>query len=521
MPQREPVSEETKKKISEALTKNKPEEKPAPRIPKVPKNPVARGLFNSFQKSMNKTRGLRAKRDALREQKKALPRGKGSRAARKKLSEQIKSLRAELKTGREERKVIKTKAREIKRIIRAQKKQKKAKIRIKKYKKMNKKVEARQKALESKLKSETDPKRKAKLKKRIKRSKERLKRISERLTKQDTIINDAGAVIASGGKKEKTGILGIFNFNAIPGEHLALNERAFKPFRPLTFQEERTGMESLNTNFNQIQVELEQSMADITQLEINKILDKNKKAIETKDIIAISALSFMALNKIKLAVDKGIKSGYEVGKVTASNELSIKRPSTPTKQTQVMNAEIKDISEQYVNEIEQTAKDTIRNSILAGASTVAILAATREVLQNKSSQVITNISGLVVGQNINRGRKQVFFDNLDKIGSFERSEVLDKKTCNMCLSLDGRVVKASDPMAQMDIVHSHCRGVWIPIFPLDKRQPKITGIPASLAKQFDTVDGKPIVNKFKQIKKPINTKDNKKAQAEIKDRLQK
>jgi len=58
-------------------------------------------------------------------------------------------------------------------------------------------------------------------------------------------------------------------------------------------------------------------------------------------------------------------------------------------------------------------------------------------------------------------------------------------------------------MAQMDIVHSHCRGVWIPIFVSEPDHPDVTGIPESIKKQFDLVDGKPTVNQFKQLKKPL------------------
>lgn len=67
---------------------------------------------------------------------------------------------------------------------------------------------------------------------------------------------------------------------------------------------------------------------------------------------------------------------------------------------------------------------------------------------------------------------------------------------------------------------ANCRGVWIPILQIDPDQPKVTGIPQSLTKRFNTVDGKPTINDFKQVKKPINLKKNKAAEQQIKKRLE-
>lgn len=76
---------------------------------------------------------------------------------------------------------------------------------------------------------------------------------------------------------------------------------------------------------------------------------------------------------------------------------------------------------------------------------------------------------------------------------------------------------ASDPLSQMGPVHANCRGVNIPIFE-GEELPNTTGFPKTVTDNLDLVDGKPIINNFKQLKRPIN-KVSKDAQKQIKKRL--
>lgn len=64
---------------------------------------------------------------------------------------------------------------------------------------------------------------------------------------------------------------------------------------------------------------------------------------------------------------------------------------------------------------------------------------------------------------------------------------------------------------------SNCRGTWVPIY-AEEEQPDITGIPKSIVDSFDTVDGRPRVNAFQQLKKPINA-GNKAVQELIRRKL--
>ena len=246
---------------------------------------------------------------------------------------------------------------------------------------------------------------------------------------------------------------------------------------------------------------------------------KAKKILESGDVSGIADLSLKLSTPVRKAVDNSIRDSYEAGKIVAAKSLNVDAPATSKQQTQLRKLEAAEIADQFETNLNNTAKATIRNAIAAGAAAVAIIPAVRDKIVDEASKMIMNIAGTVTGQNVNRGRKQVYDDNILKISKYQRSEVLDGSTCNMCLSLDKRIVKADDPVANMDLVHTNCRGVWVPIL-VEEKQPDLNPIPKTALNGFDMIDGRPVVNSFKQLKKPIN-KANAEVQEQIKKRLEK
>jgi len=67
-----------------------------------------------------------------------------------------------------------------------------------------------------------------------------------------------------------------------------------------------------------------------------------------------------------------------------------------------------------------------------------------------------------------------------KIYALQRSELLDKDTCNFCLSMDGITVSADDEITKVDKFHDGCRGIWVEIMEDEPEHPKITGVPKEL-----------------------------------------
>ena len=90
----------------------------------------------------------------------------------------------------------------------------------------------------------------------------------------------------------------------------------------------------------------------------------------------------------------------------------------------------------------------------------------------------------------------------------QRSEVLDKRTCNFCLSIDERIIELDDPLGKIGTFHSNCRGIWVEILVDEKDKPKITGVPKTIRSRLGDA-----TNELIQPKKPIVKKTSAAAKA--------
>jgi phage gp29-like protein len=284
--------------------------------------------------------------------------------------------------------------------------------------------------------------------------------------------------------------------------HTILSAQTLQIGRKLTAQEKRVNFQQLNEQFNDIQTQFEQDMSDLTAAEIDRYSQAVQKNLASGNIAAISAMSFGILGKVKTALAAAMLAAYQKGKTGAASEMGVDRPTTPLVMTQVMNMDTEDLANAYVDNFNQKSRDITKNALINGASAVAVAAAVKEIAKKDADKTISNLSGTIVDKYINRGRSTVFQSNINKIVGFQRSEVLDNRTCPTCESMDEKTIKAHDPMANMDQVHSDCRGIWVPIMEGDDPQ-EITGFPKAVTNSFDLIDGRPTVNAFTQLKKPV------------------
>jgi phage gp29-like protein len=299
-----------------------------------------------------------------------------------------------------------------------------------------------------------------------------------------------------------------------------LAEYTFRPFRDLTAQEERVNVVALNEEYNRLETELEDVLIRETERQAEKVLSKVQDNIEKDGVDVIDAITFAAIQSVlRKKLRSTMIESYNKGKARASSEMGEAQPPSSPEELKAIRSEADDIAEAYVANLEGDSRSFVRDLVLKGAAASAIVSGLKVNIQDGAARMITNVSGSVVGQNINRGRSRAFLKNATQIVAYQRSEILDDRTCAMCMSLDERVIEPTDPMAKMDLVHTHCRGFWVPIMAIDDNQPKIGGIPESIKKNFKTVDGKPRTNAFKQIKKPIVSKQNKKAVDAIRNRM--
>lgn len=306
------------------------------------------------------------------------------------------------------------------------------------------------------------------------------------------------------------------------GEMSMLAEKKKTSFwRDLTDPEKNVDFKFLQRSFDDIEKKLRDGLADIFGDALEAAKPKLDRIISQKNLSALAGISIVPWGKVQALLKEVIVESYEVGKKTSADELDVDRPSTPLKDTQTLAFDAAELANQIKNDMENNVKQTAKDAIVKDVATAAAVSATIASAASLASTMTGNLSGFTVGENINRGRSMVFNANLSDISGFMRTEVLDERTCNMCLSLDSRIVKADDPMAKLGAVHSNCRGEWVALrtSEFNKQAADIAngviGIPKSVIDRFDTVGGVPVINSFTQLKK-VNNRSNEAVQEVLK-----
>lgn len=273
--------------------------------------------------------------------------------------------------------------------------------------------------------------------------------------------------------------------------------------RQLTVSEERVNWTALQATFDKEEEKLRNRLEEIFNEEINRIATQVEKRLSAGEILFIGAIAFALYTKLKNSLQDAIRNSYEQGRKSAAGEVKIDPPKTTTKAKQLMRLDSEITAETVEQDLNNIARNYTQSAVAGGAAAAAIGIALRNKLKAQADKYTTNLTGTVPGVYINQGRTAVF-DSIaaqKKIVGYQRSEILDDRVCNMCLSLDGRIVKADDPMRKLDLIHANCRGIWV--F-LDNADDLINpGLPKSIMDNFETVGGVPIINNFTQLKKPI------------------
>lgn len=468
-----PLSEETKRKISEALKKNGTQQETG-------RSSEAQGLLDKFTADLVSYEDAKSQREGLMAKAKALGRKKASKKARAEINKQIAELTASMKSLRASMTATKNEAS-------AKRLQKSASLNIAKAETRIKQFDVLSGKIKELISKTENPERKARLQARLERA------MSGKTAQQGKITEYKA--IQSGKVTKRTGA---FNF------HEQLADGPFKPYRSLTEQEQRVNFVRLDEMLTKQSDQFEEEMAEYTRVEIDRIVEAAKPKIDAWDVAAVAAIAFLLRGKVRDSVRKAIGTFYGIGTGLAMKELGLAgRPESPAIDKRLMAVDADAITEAYVSNLENTAKALITASIAVDAGADATATALRAKLKDEAAKTITNISGTITGQYLNRGRGSVFSRNAIEIVSYQRTEVLDGRTCAICRSIDERVVKPDDPMLWLHLVHTHCRGFWVPIFEADVEKPEVNGVPKTITDRFDTVDGRPVINSFKQLKKPV------------------
>lgn len=283
--------------------------------------------------------------------------------------------------------------------------------------------------------------------------------------------------------------------------------------RALTFAEEKVDFIALEKEFDKIEERLDKNGKELLQDARAKYIDKLDKAMKGGDVEEIRKATMGAQKEYEKALAGAMTDAFETGKQSASTEMKVKTPATPAEMTKNIKIQANAIAEAQVAEISARSKTAYIEAINKESDHVAALAAANLVAKETIDKLVRNTKNIIVAAHIGYGRDDVMTKNADKVYALQRSEILDNKTCNYCLSVDGRVVEKNDSFAKVTAYHSGCRGIWVAILADEEDLPTIGGIPASLRDRFggDLNDldqpKKPLVKKTSPAQKELDKRD--------------
>ncbi len=274
----------------------------------------------------------------------------------------------------------------------------------------------------------------------------------------------------------------------------------FKSWRPLTMAEQSVDFPKMEGKMNDHQSAFIKKATAAMQKSKDDLMAKLLKALQNNDTKAVTALEIAFIASYKSVIKDTLKTAYETGKTSAASEMGIaSQPSTA--ETVASFETIADtIATKLAADIEAKAKLAAVNAMNTNQTPLQAAGQIDAAIDDTIDKSLAVTGGTIVGQGINLGRNDVFERNADEIYALQRSEILDQKTCNYCLSIDGDIFSLDDPMVSNTIFHTNCRGIWVQILKTETNPPAITGLSDGLE---DLFGGQ--INDLQQPNKPIVT----------------
>lgn len=281
-------------------------------------------------------------------------------------------------------------------------------------------------------------------------------------------------------------------------EKKAMSENKFKPWRKLTFAEQKVNFQKIQDTMDKLESDFTMEAKNQLNADRDVFMAAATRAITDNDLTALRALEVGFVATYTAILRKYMNQSYEYGKTSASREIGVLPPANDLEIITNIGLMAEAIAQKAAADIESKAKMTIANARSTSMTKAQTIGATDNAMENAINKSINGASATQISGNLSLGRNSVFSDNPDNIYALQRSELLDDKTCNFCISIDGRIIELNDPMADSTQYHSDCRGLWVAIMKDEAELPPIEGIPQSILDHFGGE-----VNALIQPKTPI------------------
>jgi hypothetical protein len=468
----EPLTDEHKKAISDALKKKygtiaKPEDISA-----------ATDAQAAMEDAKRRIEELKTVVDKYRTKSASIKDKKLKTAFNKSIKDKIEQIKTMIKAGREGIKAEKERARQAEGKIKSDIKNRRTELRTSRIQKTIDRDNIRIERLEKEYDSIDSPSKRKQIRDRVNGIKDLIKERKDTLTQ----LKSSEEEIEKKNLKQ-------------------LNEE-FKPFRALTAAEKKVNFGNLKKEFDAKQKEFEDLLKKSLGNEKSSLLKKMKEAIAGGDYSAITAIGLKYQGKYKDEVFEKMKEMYNFGKNAAAAEMKVEPPASAKEDMERMSAQASVMVDDHEIKVLTKTKMSALDSMGKGVAVAEAVGKLTKTMDEAMEELSKKTASIIAGGSINQGRRLTQNDNKNNIYALQRSELLDERTCNFCMSMDARVVSLNDEWAQEDIFHSNCRGIWVEIMKEEPEHPDITGIPKSISDKYEGT------NDFSQLKTPQVNKNS-------------
>lgn len=290
----------------------------------------------------------------------------------------------------------------------------------------------------------------------------------------------------------------------------------FEGWRPLNFAEKKVNFKSIQANMDKLEKDLTEQSRRLLQESKDDYLKKLTPLLTKRDTTGIKKLETKFTAKYTSLLNDIMRKAYNFAKNNAAREMGVKAPADNADVLRSISIGADTIAAKHAQAITDNAKTVLVDRMAKGDSVSSIVGAMDVAIAKVIDKVTRDTSSIVIAGHINLGRKTVFDKNQAKIYALQRSEILDTKTCNFCLSIDERIIEKDDPLGKQGTFHSNCRGIWVEILLAEENKPKISGVPKSIRERAGDATNEllqpktPIVKKKSPAAKLIKRKEGNK-----------
>lgn len=259
----------------------------------------------------------------------------------------------------------------------------------------------------------------------------------------------------------------------------------FMSWRPITMAETKVDWGKMQTQMDDLEAQFKGPALALLTKTKDEYMAKVHELLQKNDAPGLATLTLDFEDKYRKILVTAMTQAHAYGRTTATQELGYgSRPAATTEDTASIDMLASAIAAKTAADISAIAKIAVANALKSSKPTLQSSGQIDKDVSDAIDKSVSDTSSILVGQGVNNGRNSVFDRNSDDIHGLQRSEILDRRTCNFCLSMDGRIVEPGDEWASTDIFHSNCRGIWVAILKDEVNPPPVDGVPSSVADYY-------------------------------------